>query len=200
VETLRRQQQELDLNDNTSTTTSNNRTTPCTLIHRTSEDVRRQEELEAELAIARRELQELRANMGADDVIEERRQRQHDMLRYENECLQKELNDSISNREFLERELRESEEALAICQAEAELAQEALSMVDKLEEENRFLRDQVAELTLELRDKDNGMAVGMGLDEQKEMQETIEQLHEVIEYYYRFTLRVLINISLVIGS
>ncbi|KAI8054395.1 prolyl oligopeptidase [Syncephalis plumigaleata] len=183
VETLRRQQQELVSNDTASiATTSNSKATSCTLIHRTSEDVRRQEELEAELAITRRELQELRANMGADDVVEERRQRQHDMLRYENECLQKELNDSISNREYLERELRESEEALAVCQAEAELAQEALGMVDKLEEENRFLRDQVAELTLELRDKDNAMVVGVSLDEQKEMQETIEQLHELLNH------------------
>ncbi|RKP23900.1 hypothetical protein SYNPS1DRAFT_24022, partial [Syncephalis pseudoplumigaleata] len=157
VETLRRQQQELASDGHASHGTATNRPGTCMLEHRTTDDVRRQEELEAELAIARRELQDLRASMGAGDAAEERRQRQHDMLRHENECLQKELNESIAHRDLLERELRESEEALTVCQAETELAQEALGMVDKLEEENRFLRDQVAELTLELREKSDGV-------------------------------------------
>ncbi|KAI9592220.1 hypothetical protein BDF19DRAFT_452223 [Syncephalis fuscata] len=181
VETLQHQQQEFASNGPASIPSSSAKAASCTLPHRTTEDMRRQEEQEAELAITRRELQQLREDMGADGVLEERRQRQHDALRRENDRLQRELNSSLADREVLEQELRESEEALAVYQSEAEIAHEALGMVDSLEQENRFLRDQVAELTLELREKSDGVVVGMGLDEQAEMGETIERLHELLE-------------------
>lgn len=149
----------------------------CQQPHRTASDEQREQELEAALAICGRELEDMRAEVGADDVSRIRQREELEALRHDAVQLAHEVTALREDRALLEQALNNKEAEVESYREEAAMAQESLDMVDSLEQENRFLRDQVAELTLELRDhSDNANA---RLDEHGELQEELDQLHEV---------------------
>ncbi|RKP08285.1 hypothetical protein THASP1DRAFT_29918 [Thamnocephalis sphaerospora] len=120
----------------------------------------------------------MREERGAGDEADARWQRHYDIIHREAEQLQHDLTEARSELEALAMELAKKEEELEDCRADVELGQQALSVVDGVEQENRFLRDQVAELTLALRER--GGAADGRLEDQDRLQDELEDMRELL--------------------